>query len=89
MTTEKGGIIDDTIITCKDGFVFMVINAGCIEKDLKHMRAQLEIFNKENNADVSIEQLDRSLLALQGIARMGCVGGCKCGDLFVCSALHA
>ena len=37
-TTEKGGIIDDLIVTKTDkDYLYVVSNAGCIEKDLPHM----------------------------------------------------
>jgi len=67
LTNEAGGIIDDCMITKKDGHIYMVINAGCIDKDLAHMHAELAKFNEKNGGDVSIEYLqDRALLALQG-----------------------
>lgn len=67
LTNEKGGIIDDCVITNRPDWVYMVVNAGCKEKDLKHMRAQLALFNKAKGSDVKIEYLeDRSLVALQG-----------------------
>lgn len=67
ITNDAGGIIDDCMITKKDGFIYMVINAGCVDKDLKHMHEQLSLFNNKHNADVSIQYIqDRALLALQG-----------------------
>ena len=59
-TTESGGVIDDLMIT-KDGEgkLFLVINAGCKEKDLAHMQAQLSGVN-------IVERTDLGLLALQG-----------------------
>jgi len=67
ITNENGGIIDDCMITRKEDYVYMVINAGCIDKDLKHMHEQLAVFNSKHNADVTIDYIqDRALLALQG-----------------------
>lgn len=68
LTNENGGIIDDCVITRKEGHVYMVINAGCKDKDLKHMCAQLKLFNEKHGSDVAIEHLgdDRALVALQG-----------------------
>jgi len=68
LLTDKGGIIDDCIITNKDNHVYMVVNGACKEKDLEHMRARLAEFNQKNKAAVKIEYLadTRSLLALQG-----------------------
>lgn len=38
-TTEKGGIIDDLIVTKTDkDYLYIVSNAGCIDKDLPHMQ---------------------------------------------------
>lgn len=61
LTNEKGGIIDDLIITkINDYEFFIVLNAGCKEKDhqwiLKNMPANLEL----------VELSDRSLIAIQG-----------------------
>ncbi len=44
-TNAKGGIIDDTVITrVADDEIYMVVNAGCREKDLAHLGAQLADF---------------------------------------------
>ncbi|MCE2687689.1 MAG: glycine cleavage system aminomethyltransferase GcvT [Rickettsiales bacterium] len=61
LTNEKGGIIDDLIITkINDYEFFIVLNAGCKEKDhqwiLKNMPTNLEL----------VELSDRSLIAIQG-----------------------
>lgn len=38
-TNEKGGIKDDLIVTKTDkDYLYVVTNAGCIEKDLPHMK---------------------------------------------------
>ena len=64
MLDEAGGIIDDTVVTrVGKGEIYMVLNAGCAEKDLEHIGAQLSDFS----GDVSLKVHDnRSLLALQG-----------------------
>ena len=61
MTNEKGGIVDDLIITrLGDRKFFAVINAGCKDKDLAWIRQHLP-------ADVRLTTLDdRVLIALQG-----------------------
>lgn len=63
LTNEKGGIIDDTVITkVSDNEIYMVLNAGCREKDLAHLREHLA-----GVQGVDLEVLDdRALLALQG-----------------------
>lgn len=67
LTTESGGIIDDTIISnLGDATIGMVINAGCKDKDLAHMREHLSTARAAGK-DVDIEVLDdAALLALQG-----------------------
>jgi aminomethyltransferase len=66
-TTETGGILDDTVINRKDASsLYVVSNAGCAEKDLKHIFKHLKAFQNEGG-DVDVEVLDdMSLVALQG-----------------------
>lgn len=66
-TNEKGGIIDDLIVTNTDqGYLYVVSNAGCADKDSAHMKARLVEF-KTSGFDVDLEFLDdAALIALQG-----------------------
>ncbi|KAL5730009.1 aminomethyltransferase [Ranunculus cassubicifolius] len=66
-TNEKGGSIDDTVITkVTDDHVYLVVNAGCREKDLEHIDGHMKVFTAKGG-DVSWHIHDeRSLLALQG-----------------------
>lgn len=68
LTNERGGIIDDCIITNKADHTFVVVNGACKVNDLRHMREHLEGFNASKGTSVQIEYLDdtRSLMALQG-----------------------
>ena len=61
LTNETGGIIDDLIITkITDTKFFIVLNAGCKEKDEAWIRKNLP-------AEISFTELkDRSLIAIQG-----------------------
>ncbi|MDX2083071.1 MAG: glycine cleavage system aminomethyltransferase GcvT [Rickettsiales bacterium] len=61
LTNHDGGIIDDLIITkITDNKFFIVLNAGCKEKDAAWIRKNLP-------AGISfIELSDRSLIAIQG-----------------------
>ncbi|MFT6332557.1 MAG: aminomethyltransferase [Lentimonas sp.] len=61
LTNEDGGIIDDLIITrLEDDKFFIVINAGCKEKDLLWI-------NKNLPENIKLTQLDdRALIAVQG-----------------------
>ena len=39
LTNENGGIIDDVIITnTLEGYLYVVCNAGCADKDLAHLK---------------------------------------------------
>jgi aminomethyltransferase len=61
LTNENGGIVDDLIITkITDTKFFIVLNAGCKEKDEAWIRKNLP-------AGISFTELkDRSLIAIQG-----------------------
>lgn len=61
LTNENGGIIDDLIITkINDEKFFIVLNAGCKEKDAKWINSNLP-------TDLKFYELsDRSLIAIQG-----------------------
>jgi aminomethyltransferase len=64
VTNEKGGIIDDTVITNAGDFVYMVVNGATKHGDMRHFEEQMADFN----GDVSMEYLEDSmqLLAIQG-----------------------
>ncbi|OIV95824.1 hypothetical protein TanjilG_06800 [Lupinus angustifolius] len=66
-TNEKGGAIDDSVITkVTDNHIYLVVNAGCRDKDLAHIEEHMKAF-KAKGGDVSWHIHDeRSLLALQG-----------------------
>ncbi len=61
LTNERGGIIDDLIITrMSETLFFSVINAGCTEKDIAWIKSKLP-------ADITLTYMNsRALLALQG-----------------------
>ena len=59
---EKGGIVDDTVITKYDNHIYMVVNGACKYKDMEHFKKYWA-----KDLDVQMEYLeDRQLLALQG-----------------------
>lgn len=63
LTNDRGGIIDDCVISKYDDHMYVVVNAGNQDIDLAHMHRALERFQ----GDVAIERLsDRALVALQG-----------------------
>ncbi|XP_064604422.1 aminomethyltransferase, mitochondrial-like [Liolophura sinensis] len=65
-TNEKGGIIDDLIVTkTGDKYLYVVSNAGCAHKVLPHMMSRAKEF-KDIGLDVVVEPVDNGLLALQG-----------------------
>lgn len=60
-TNDRGGIMDDLMITNAGDHLFVVVNAACKAQDITHMQDNLV-------NGVEIEVLDRALLALQGPA---------------------
>lgn len=61
-TDGQGGILDDLIVSNAGDHLFLVVNAGCRDADLDHLRGALE-------PAVRVTELaDRALLALQGPA---------------------
>ncbi|KRX42681.1 Aminomethyltransferase, mitochondrial [Trichinella murrelli] len=66
-TNDNGGIKDDLIITKDDDHLFLVSNAACSDKDIAHMKLELENFKKDGR-DVTVEHLNnRALIAVQGL----------------------
>jgi aminomethyltransferase len=61
-TNEKGGVLDDLMVGKVAEGLFVVVNAGCRDADIAHMRGALE-------PGCAVEELsERALLALQGPA---------------------
>ncbi len=59
-TNEKGGVMDDLMVTNAGDYLFLVVNAACKEQDISHLQQHL-------GDDCEIEVLeDYALLALQG-----------------------
>ncbi|OCX61100.1 glycine cleavage system protein T [Thioclava sp. SK-1] len=56
-TNDAGGILDDLMIARKSDHLFLVVNAGCAQADIDHLRAHLP--------QVTVIE-DRALIALQG-----------------------
>lgn len=61
-TDEKGGILDDLIVTNAGDHLALVVNAACKAEDLAHLQRHLEPACRVEPLD------DRALLALQGPA---------------------
>lgn len=62
-TNADGGIVDDTVITKRSEFIQVVLNAGCVDKDMVH----IETARAEFKGDVSLRLMRQfSLIALQG-----------------------
>lgn len=66
VTNEKGGILDDTVITNAGDYVYMVVNGATKFGDMEHFQHILD--SEFGGADVTMEYLEDSmqLLALQG-----------------------
>jgi aminomethyltransferase len=61
LTNDKGGIVDDLIITrISEDIFFVVFNAGCKEKDIKWIKSHLPVTTEFMPLE------DRALIALQG-----------------------
>ena len=53
-TNEQGGIIDDTVVTRVSGDeLYIVVNAGCREKDLAHLNKHLAAFTVRARPDLA------------------------------------
>tara|TARA_R110002049_G_scaffold44333_3_gene129849 strand:- start:87134 stop:88267 length:1134 start_codon:yes stop_codon:yes gene_type:complete len=59
-TNEQGGILDDLMLANLGDHLFVVVNAGCKDADIAHMKAALS-----DTCDIEVLE-DRALLALQG-----------------------
>jgi aminomethyltransferase len=59
-TDENGGILDDLMFANRGDHLFVVVNAGCKEADIAHMKKHLS-----DRVEVTYRD-DRALLALQG-----------------------
>ena len=72
-TNEKGGIIDDLIVTNAGDHLYVVSNAGCRHKDIPLMAARAEVMKAEGR-DITLEFIeDRGLVALQGPTMTSCL----------------
>jgi len=61
-TNDQGGVLDDLIVSRTENGLFVVVNAGCRDADIAHMKHHLQ-------PACDVEELtDRALLALQGPA---------------------
>lgn len=60
LTNDKGGILDDLIVTRRENDLFVVVNADCKDQDIKLLTEGLA-------GEVTVTELpDRALVALQG-----------------------
>ena len=65
LMNEKGGIVDDCIINkVTDDHFYVVVNAGCKDKDMAHMKKYMDDF-KDCKMEYHSED-ERSLVAVQG-----------------------
>lgn len=60
-TNEEGGIMDDLMVANAGDYLFLVVNAGCKEQDLAHLKTNLQ-----DKCEVEDLFESRALLALQG-----------------------
>ncbi|KAL0209371.1 hypothetical protein RCL1_007739 [Eukaryota sp. TZLM3-RCL] len=65
LTTSKGTIVDDLMVTNHPDHIYAVVNAACKEKDIELFDSAIK---QNSNLDVHYCELDRALFALQGPA---------------------
>lgn len=64
LTNDRGGILDDIMLTNLDDHLFLIVNAACKYEDVEYLRSMMR---ELSNEDCQLEFLeDRALLALQG-----------------------
>jgi aminomethyltransferase len=80
VTNEKGGIIDDTVITNAGDFIYMVVNGATKHGDMAHFESVLSA--EFASADVTMEYLEDAmqLLAVQGPGAAAAVSKLLPGD---------
>lgn len=47
LVNENGGVIDDCMVTPRDDGIYIVLNAGCKNKDMAHINNHIQRWNKE------------------------------------------
>jgi aminomethyltransferase len=67
-TNDRGGILDDLMVTNAGDHLFVVVNAACKVADIAHLRARIG-----NRTKIEVLE-DRALLALQGPAAADVIG---------------
>merc|ERR550537_769876 len=69
LTTDQGTIIDDSVISAHEDHIYMVVNAGCHDKDKQRIDELLAKFQQQHGADAAsvCHGVDENaLLAVQG-----------------------
>ena len=61
LLTPEGGIVDDLMVMHMGDHIRLVVNAACVERDMDYLRGHFE-----NRLPVTLTQLQRSLVAVQG-----------------------
>lgn len=71
-TNEKGGIKDDLVVSkTREGYLYVVSNAGCADKDLSHLKTNAEKWRAKGK-DIQVKEIshDFGLVAVQGAFRI-------------------
>jgi aminomethyltransferase len=56
-TNDKGGIKDDLVVSKTDeGYLYVVSNAGCLEKDLEHLQVNSDWLFIDDSFQTNVEQ---------------------------------
>ena len=61
LLTPEGGILDDLMVMHMGDCIRLVVNAACVERDIDYLRGHFE-----NRLPVTLMQLQRALIAVQG-----------------------
>ncbi|MBL81509.1 MAG: glycine cleavage system protein T [Rhodospirillaceae bacterium] len=61
LLTPEGGIADDLMVMHMGDHIRLVVNSACVEKDINYLRSHFE-----NRLPLSLMQLPRALVAVQG-----------------------
>ena len=66
LLNDKFGIIDDCVVHKRADHAYLVLNAGCKDKDMAHINAKLKVFQQKGGDCQIAEMSKHALVALQG-----------------------
>lgn len=63
---QNGCVVDDTVVSKYEDHVYQVINAGCKDKDLAHIKKILDTEFKGKDVRMEYKEAEDALVAIQG-----------------------